>query len=90
MKHFLFQKKNSVQYYNKPLAKQQLVITHRYTILCEAEKTDRSLIDQHLSMSYVYSMQGKAILCIYHILTWFTCAAQMSSNAGISVRRIVG
>ena len=42
--------------------KQQFVVTHRYTVLLETKKFDRSLADQHLSTLGFYENISRKLL----------------------------
>ena len=72
--------------------KQQFVVNHRYTVLQEAEKVDRSVIDQHLSMVCLYDKQFS---CGHNILTEgvFVNQSQSDELCGlqeIAVLRTIG
>jgi hypothetical protein len=65
-----------------------LLLTHRYTILPETEKLVRSLTDQYTSM-FLQKYKTQFFFSGYNILAQDAFLTQLSSNAGISVWRIV-
>ena len=56
-------------------------MTHRFTVLQEKEKSDRFLIDQHVSIVMFFCRHGTLIEDVF--------VTQLSSTAGISVSGIV-
>ena len=69
--------------------KQQFVITHQQTILQETEKPHWSSIDQHLACYVFKKCKDKQFFCGHNILTEVEFVNQPSSNARISIWRIV-
>jgi hypothetical protein len=49
--------------------KQQIVVTHRYTVLKEREKIDRSIINQHVGIWCFLRKYEKQFFCGFNILT---------------------
>jgi hypothetical protein len=69
------------------IMKQQLVVTHRYTVLQETEKKlDRSLTYQNLSMLCFYeNIRTSNFFGGHNILIEGVFVTRLSRNAGISV-----
>jgi hypothetical protein len=70
--------------------KQQSVVTDRHTVLWKAEKTRPILIRlKHTHDMCLPRYKDKSLFCGQNILTEGVFLSQLSSNAGISVWRIV-
>ena len=70
--------------------KQQFVVTHRYTVLQETEKTWPILSRSSLKhVVFLRKYKEKHFFCGYTILTEGVFVTHLSSNAEISVWRIV-
>jgi hypothetical protein len=65
------------------LMKQQMLVTHLYKFLQEAEEIDRSSTDQHLSMLYSYENTRNTLFCGHIILIEGVFVTQLSISAGI-------
>jgi hypothetical protein len=74
---------------NVSLMKQQFAVTHRHTVYGRQKKPDLSWIDQRLStLCFLQKYKEKQFFCGNNILTG-VFVTQLSSDAGISVWRIV-
>jgi hypothetical protein len=71
------------------LMKQQFVVTYQYTVLQETEKTWQIFnIPTYKHIMFLQKYKEKQFLCGHKILTG-VFVTQLSSNVGISVRRIM-
>jgi hypothetical protein len=69
--------------------KQQFLVTHLYTILQETTKSDQSSTGQLKHVMFLQKYKAKQFSYVHNILTEGVFVAQLSNNAGISVRQRV-
>jgi hypothetical protein len=67
------------------LTKRQFVVNHRYLVLQETEKLDRSLIDHHLGLLCFYENTKRGNFLWAQHFDRRCVLTHLSSNVGISV-----